>query len=101
MIFIKRPDGLNSEEMRSIADESNVPFNPQSIIYIPDGRGWIGYKDAPALPDPTLDNVDSVFEERLGFEVEFATGEIQDKLHEWVEASPDDREQLREQGYPP
>lgn len=101
MIFIKRPEGLGSETMRDIAEEADVPFNPQSIIFILGGSGWIGYKDAPSLPDPALDNLEGVFEDRLGFKVEFATGETQEMLHDWVEASPEERDNLTDDGYPP
>lgn len=101
MIFIERSEEMDSETMRDVADDANVPFNPQSIIYIPGGSGWIGFKDAPDLPDPAKNNLESVFEDKLGHSVEFATGETQDKIHEWVEATPPERDELEKQGYPP
>jgi hypothetical protein len=90
--------------MRNIAIEANVPFDPQSIIYVPGGSGWIGYKtapDLPDLPDPAQNNLERGFEDKLGHPVDFATGKTQAMLLKWVEATPRQREELREDGYPP
>ena len=87
--------------MREIAEDANVSFDAGRIIYIPKGRGWIGYADAPKLPNDDKDKLDNAFEEELGDSVDFATGETQDKLDEWVDADATKRDELEKNGYPP
>ena len=99
MIFLKRPylpsEGgkAKSTHLRDVAEDADVSFNPQSIIYI-QRAGWVGYKDAPNLPDPAQDALSDVFSDKFGLEVRFATEDENEQLIAWVEADPDDRQDI-------
>lgn len=96
MIWLKRPfiaaEGgqAQSSHLREAAQET--PFNAQSIVYIPLADGdWVGYRDAPNLPDPAKDAIADVFSNKWGVDVRFATEDENDRLTEFYQADPDDR----------
>lgn len=96
MIWLKRPfiaaEGgqAQSTHLREAAKE--MTFNEQIIVYIPLPDGdWVGYRDAPNLPDPAKDAIADVFSNKWGVEVRFATDDETEQLTDFYEADAKNR----------
>jgi len=97
MIWLKRPyiaaEGGVAQSTHLQEAAIDTPFDEQTILYIPlrDGGDWVGYRDAPNLPDPAKDVISDVFSEKWGVDVRFATETENEQLTRFYEADREDR----------